>query len=94
VVKQKTNSANIRSATLIDLSYGIVLYFFTVLNPIPMSTTWTFVGILAGREYAINILLNKHLIKQTYKNVFRDLTKINIGLAISILLALLIQQLK
>ena len=94
VVKQKTNSANIRSATLIDLTYGIVLYIFTVVNPIPMSTTWTFVGILAGREYAINILLNKHLIKQTYKNVFRDLYKVNIGLAISIILALVIQQLK
>ncbi|PKP08976.1 MAG: hypothetical protein CVU09_13610 [Bacteroidetes bacterium HGW-Bacteroidetes-4] len=62
VVKQKTNSANIRSATLIDLTYGIVLYIFTVVNPIPMSTTWTFVGILAGREYAINILLNKHFL--------------------------------
>ncbi len=94
VVKQKTNSANIRSATLIDLTYGIVLYLFTVVNPIPMSTTWTFVGILAGREYAINILLNKHLIKQTYKNVFRDLYKVNIGLAISVILALVIQQLK
>ena len=59
VVKQKTNAANIRSATLIDLSYGLVLYFFTVVNPVPMSTTWVFVGILAGREFAINLLLNR-----------------------------------
>lgn len=94
VVIQKTNSANIRSATLIDLTYGIVLYFFTVVNPIPMSTTWTFVGILAGREYAINILLNKHLIKVTYKKIFKDLYKINIGLAISVIIAILIQYLK
>jgi phosphate/sulfate permease len=94
IVKHKTNSANIRSATIIDLTYGIVLYFFTVLNPIPMSTTWTFVGILAGREYAINYLLNRHLIKATYKRIFNDLFKVNLGLAISIILALLIQQLK
>jgi phosphate/sulfate permease len=94
VVKQKTNTANIRSATLIDLTYGIVLYVFTVVNPIPMSTTWTFVGILAGREYAINYLLNRHLIKETYKKLFRDLYKVNIGLAVSIIIAIIIQQLK
>jgi phosphate/sulfate permease len=94
LVKQKTNTANIRSATFIDLSYGVVLYLFTVINPIPMSTTWTFVGILAGREYAINYLLNRHLIKQAYKSIFKDLYKVNIGLIISILIALLIQQLK
>lgn len=94
IVKQKTNAANIRSATLIDLTYGIVLYFFTIASPIPMSTTWTFVGILAGREYAINYLLNKQWIKSTYKGIFKDLFKINSGLVISVLLALLIQQLK
>jgi phosphate/sulfate permease len=94
IVKQKTNTANIRSATLIDFTYGIVLFVFTVLNPIPMSTTWTFVGILAGREYAINYLLNRHLIKDTYKKLFQDLYKVNIGLAVSIILALLIQQFK
>lgn len=94
VVIQKTNSANIRSATLIDLTYGIVLYVFTVVNPIPMSTTWTFVGILAGREYAINFLLHKHLIQDTYKKIFKDLYKVNIGLAISVIIAILIQQLK
>ncbi|WP_291856037.1 hypothetical protein [Marinilabilia sp.] len=91
VVKQKTNTANIRSATIIDLTYGIVLFLFTELNPIPMSTTWTFVGILAGREYAINFLLNKHLIKDTYKRLFKDLYKVNIGLAVSIVVALIIR---
>ena len=94
IVKQKTNSANIRSATLIDFTYGIVLYVFTVINPLPMSTTWAFVGVLGGREYAINYLLNKHLIKDTYKQIFRDLYKVNIGLAVSIILALTIQQFK
>ena len=89
---QKTNSANIRSATLIDLTYGIVLYLFTVVNPVPMSTTWTFVGILAGREYAINFLLNRHLIKNTYKQIFKDLYKVNIGLAVSIIIAIIIRQ--
>ena len=94
IVKRKTNSANLRSATLIDLTYGLVLYFFTVVNPIPMSTTWTFVGILAGREYAITLLLKRHLISDTYKDIFRDLFKVNVGLAISVLIALIIRFLR
>jgi hypothetical protein len=91
VVRQKVNSANIRSATLIDLTYGIVLYLFTMINPIPMSTTWCFVGILAGREYAINHLLNRQLIKDTYKKIFRDLYKVNLGLMVSVVIALVIR---
>ena len=94
IVKRKTNSANIRSATLIDLSYGLVLYFFTVISPIPMSTTWTFVGILAGREYAITLLLKRRLINDTYKDIFRDLIKVNVGLAVSIFIAMLIHYLQ
>ena len=92
-MKQKTNTANIRSATLIDLTYGILLLLFTVASPIPMSTTWTFVGILAGREFAINYLLSRHMIKATYKKIYTDLFKINLGLVISIFLAFIVKQL-
>ena len=91
VVKQKFNTANIRSATLIDLCYGLVLFLFTQVSSIPMSTTWTFVGILAGREFAINYLIRHEKIKNTYKKIFLDLFKVNVGLAVSIAVALLIR---
>jgi phosphate/sulfate permease len=94
IVKQKTNSAHIRSATLIDLTYGIVLYLFTMVSTIPMSTTWAFVGVLAGREFAINVMLSRNMLDKAYKKIFRDLYKINAGLAISVIIALLIRLLK
>ena len=59
-----------------------------------MSTTWTFVGILAGREIAIKYLLEKKQLKTTYTLIIKDLAKVNIGLMISILIAYLIQFLK
>jgi len=52
IVKAKANTEDIRSATFIDLAFGIILYFFKELNNIPMSTTWVFLGLLAGREIA------------------------------------------
>lgn len=91
IVNQKHNTQQIRSATIIDACYGILLYFFTTLNNVPMSTTWTFIGILAGREIAISYLLRKKELKRTYHLIIKDFAKVNIGLMVSILIAYLIQ---
>ncbi len=90
MVNQKANTRNIRSATIIDLSYGLILYLFGTLSTVPMSTTWAFIGILAGREMAISYLLRDPELKNTYKVIFKDLAKVNIGLAVSILIAYVI----
>tara|TARA_R110000868_G_scaffold9398_5_gene46958 strand:+ start:345 stop:1298 length:954 start_codon:yes stop_codon:yes gene_type:complete len=94
IVNQKSNTQHIRSATIIDACYGLLLYLFTVLNDVPMSTTWTFVGILAGREIAINYLLEKKQLKTTYSLIIKDFAKVNIGLMVSILIAYLIHFMK
>lgn len=91
IVNQKANTQHIRSATIIDACYGVLLYFFTILNNVPMSTTWTFIGILAGREIAISYLLRKKELKNTYRLIIKDFAKVNIGLMVSILIAYLIQ---
>ncbi|SFB06922.1 hypothetical protein [Algoriphagus aquimarinus] len=87
IVHSKSNTQHIRSATFIDLTYAIVLFLFTELSSVPMSTTWVFIGILAGREIAISYRLNKNEIGNSRKQIFRDLYKVNIGLIVSILLA-------
>lgn len=91
IVKAKTNTIDIRSATIIDAIYGIVLYFFKEISNIPMSTTWVFVGLLAGRELAIRWQLEKKIKKKTYTMLFADLGKIFLGLVISILLVVIIK---
>jgi hypothetical protein len=90
IVKAKTNTVDIRSATIIDAIYGLVLLYFKELNSVPMSTTWVFIGLLAGREIAIRWRL-KRLQKATFKNVASDLLKVTLGLAISIGLVFLIK---
>ena len=57
IVKAKTNTTDIRSATIIDFNYGIILLFFKEFSNVPMSTTWVFLGLLAGREIAIRYRL-------------------------------------
>ena len=97
VIREKTSTADIRSATFIDLIYGIILYIFkyNILDlfeaKLPMSTTWVFIGLLAGREIGIRINLDKKLNKGTIQMVFADLGKVFFGLLISVILVFIIK---
>lgn len=91
IVKAKTNTIDIRSATLIDLTYGLVLFYFKELNKVPMSTTWVFIGILAGREIAIRYRLHKSIGKSAIKDLGMDLVKVSFGLVVSIALVYIIK---
>ncbi|MCB9291768.1 MAG: hypothetical protein H6559_01345 [Lewinellaceae bacterium] len=91
IVKSKTNTVDIRSATIVNAVYGLVLYYFKELNNVPMSTTWVFIGLLAGREIAIRIRLEKKLSRQIARMIFSDLGKVFFGLVVSILLVFIIK---
>jgi len=90
IVLEKHNTRYVRSATLIDLFYWLVLWFFKELNDIPMSTTWVFVGLLAGRELAIATLTEKKKTKTVFPLVGKDFMKMMVGLAASVGIVLLI----
>ncbi len=97
IVKSKTNTTDIRSATIIDFIYALILLSFKedILEiwggKIPMSTTWVFVGLLAGRELGIYLRLNKFISKKRARDLLFDLLKISLGLIISVFLVLLIK---
>ena len=84
IIKMKTNVQDPRSATIIDLIYAFLLLYFIQLNNVPMSTTWVFIGLLAGREIALYNRLRFESPKKMYKHILKDLTKVTFGLAVSI----------
>ena len=90
-IDPKTNTTDIRSATFVDLIYGIVLMIFKEWSNIPMSTTWVFIGLLAGREIAIRYRLDKKLTKATTGDIGRDLLKVFTGLVVSVVLVVIIK---
>lgn len=87
IVTTKTGTVDIRAATIVDFIYGIILYIFKELSNIPMSTTWVFLGLLAGREFAISFHMYKPSPRETAKIVMSDIMKALFGLAVSLLLA-------
>ncbi len=84
IVKLKTNTQDIRSATIIDVIFSLILFTFQYVNNIPMSTTWVFIGVLAGREIAMYNRIRFETQKKVYKHVIKDLTKTVFGLCMSI----------
>ena len=93
VVLTKTNTTDIRSATFVDLIYGIVLFVFKEVSHIPMSTTWVFVGLLAGREIAIAWNERHRSRQEVSRLVLSDFAKILAGLVVSVALALVLPRL-
>lgn len=97
VVRQKINTSDIRSATFIDFIYACILYIFKEDyfglwgGKLPMSTTWVFIGLLAGRELGIRLMAEGKISKSVLRNVSGDFIKILLGLVVSVLLVFAIR---
>lgn len=91
IVKSKTNTTDIRSATIIDFLFALILLFFKEINDVPMSTTWVFIGLLAGRELTLRYRLNKRVDNDALRNVALDLGKVFFGLFVSIALVFIVK---
>lgn len=91
IVTEKSHVTDVRAATIIDFVYAIILFFFKELSNVPMSTTWVFIGLLAGRELAMS-LMDSHghgkSMKNALKLIRRDVLYAFIGLVVSIILAI------
>ncbi|WP_203457610.1 hypothetical protein [Gloeothece citriformis] len=87
IVTSKTNTQDIRSATLIDFIYGFILLIFKEYSNIPMSTTWVFLGLLAGREMAMTFIDQNRSFRETGKIVVNDVFKAFTGLVVSLIVA-------
>ncbi len=88
IVNEKTGTADVRAATIIDIIYAFILLVFKEWSNMPMSTTWVFLGLLAGRQVAISLHMYAPTLKDSTQLLAKDAAKAFAGLAISVVLAL------
>ena len=97
IVTKKTSTNEIVAATMIDLVYFAVLLIFKEWSDIPMSTTWVFVWLLAGRQLAIrsinriDVVEWKDRFKVAFKEIWKDFSKIMVGLGISVVALIVVR---
>lgn len=90
IVTKKTTTNEIIAATMIDLVYFVILLIFKEWSNIPMSTTWVFVWLLAGRQFAIRAINRVDVVEGSgrmnlaFKESWKDFSKIMVGLWISV----------
>ena len=96
IVTDKSRVTDIRSATIIDFIYSILLVYKLTISTVPMSTTCVFLGLLAGREIGMSIMGKGislgHPLPKVFKMVAKDLSFALFGLFISIILAISINE--
>ena len=99
IVTKKTSTNEIIAATMIDLVYFVVLLIFKEWSNIPMSTTWVFVWLLAGRQFAIRAINRIDVIEWSnrmnvaFKESWKDFSKIMVGLGISVFALIVVRYL-
>lgn len=87
ILQSKTAVTGIRSATVIDFVYASLLFFFKEVSDIPMSTTFVFLGLIAGRELGFSIMDKGLSTLRAVKLTVSDASKAYIGLVVSINMA-------
>lgn len=88
IVTEKSEVTDPRFVTIIDGIYAIILFYFKLYNKVPMSTTWVFLGLLAGRELAMSITrTGKKSKTKTSIMILRDASFALFGLIVSIAIA-------
>ena len=90
IVSEKVRISDVRAATLVDLTYVLLLIYKLFISTVPLSTTWVFLGIIGGREIAVSLSRSKigqrHK-KKAVKMILRDFSYAMIGLLVSVILA-------
>ncbi|MFD2034063.1 hypothetical protein ACFSKL_04630 [Belliella marina] len=98
IVNEKTKVTDVRAATIVDFVYAVILFYFKIMSNVPMSTTWVFIGLLGGRELSIALAKSRKLKKRrarlvrAYRLARKDVVRALIGLLVSLVLALIINE--
>lgn len=86
IVEKKSGAGDVREAAIINFVYAGVILYFKEYSNMPMSTTWVFLGLLAGREVSYRFAEGAPL-KGAWRMALSDLGKATLGLIVSVALA-------
>ena len=89
-LRSKCRLADPQATTVISLLYGLVLLLFLGGDRLPMSTSWLFLGLLAGREVGLTCRGTGQPAGAMVQDLTWDLLRAAAGLATSLVVALLV----
>ncbi len=94
IVRRKSGLGSPSASAALSLVYGLILALLARRSSDPLSTTWVFLGLLAGRELALQLMPQARPLPAVVVDLGRDLALASLGLAVSVGGALLLQPLR
>lgn len=94
IVSHKSGMDNLKITSITNILYAVILLGVIHSSKVPMSTSWVFIGILAGQEMAFIALKGgkKLTLKEKYKaaskSLIRDFVLASLGILMSLIFAL------
>jgi hypothetical protein len=89
-LRSKSSLEDARATTVLSLLQGAVLVAFLGGDRLPMSTSWVFLGLLAGREVGLGCRGRGRQAPAVARDLSLDLLRAGVGLATSLAVALLV----
>lgn len=89
IIRDKKDNANKKTTAIFNLLFAIILLSLEFFSNVPLTTTWVFLGLLAGRELALSyvekgIFADKKS-KISLVKIIKDLNKAIIGIVFSLI---------
>jgi hypothetical protein len=94
IVRRKSGLHQPAASAALSLVYGSILGLLASRGREPLSTTWVFLGLLAGRELALRFSPGSRPLAAVAFDLGRDLALAALGLAVSLAVALAVQPLR
>lgn len=87
IVDEKSD-INIKSSVVFNFLFAFVMLFIQYVSKIPITSTWMFLGILAGREFAITVsrdgIFGSSYYRKCFVKVWSDLRSAIFGIVVSL----------
>ena len=93
ILRRKSGLQAPGASARLSLVYGLILTLLAIWGREPLSTTWVFLGLLAGRELALQLKPQGRPTADLLRDLGRDLALAALGLAVSLAVALAVQPL-
>ncbi len=91
IIDAKNGLDNPKTNSIINVAFSLIILMFQCINTTPVATTWSFVGLLSGREFALSMRSFNGVKKVTLIKILRDLSVLIYGLLITLVYILFVK---
>ena len=85
IMNAKNGLDNPKTSSIINIVFSSIILVFQYISPTPIATTWSFIGLLSGREFALSMKKINGVKRITIIKILKDLSVLIYGLIVTLI---------